>query len=137
MFCLCLRTHTGKYFQSRRLQALRVAPINKTWSGSKIRHPAPPAPPSHRGGWVDGATAGNTHLGMCRMSWHVHNKQVEHLTGYYEDEEEDEAAVKAEDEAQAEAADTVPAQVQEDEEKVKENETGREKMRQAENEFPA
>lgn len=51
---------------------------------------------------------------MCRMSWHVHNKQVEHLTGYYEDEEEDEAQVEAEDEARAE-----------DGEKVKENEANR------------
>lgn len=44
------------------------------------------------------------------MSWHVHNKQVEHLTGYYEDE----AQVEAEDEARAE-----------DGEKVKENEASR------------
>lgn len=105
--------------------------------GQQDKTPCSSCSSCSQGGWVDGASAGNTQLGMCRMSWHVHNKQVEHLTGYYEDEEEDEAAVKAEDEAQAEAADTVQAQVQEDEEKVKENETGREKMRQAENEFPA
>lgn len=36
---------------------------------------------------------------VASLSWHVHNKQVEHLTGYQQDEHEDE---ENEDEAQAE-----------------------------------